>query len=193
MTESGKHDVTHLLADLQGGNREQAAAQLMPLVYEELRGLARKYFRHERAGHTLQPTALVHEAFLRLVDQTRVDWQGRTHFYAVCAKVMRRVLLDYARGRQRARHGGGLRRLDLDSDALPAEFDQAEILTLHEAVEELARLDPRQAHIVELRFFGGLNVEEVAHVTGISKRTAEDEWTHAKAWLRTKLADEAAE
>jgi RNA polymerase sigma-70 factor (ECF subfamily) len=186
-----KQDVTRLLAELQGGGHERAVAQLMPLVYEELRHLARKYFRHERPGHTLQPTALVHEAYLRLVDQTAIDWQGRTHFYAVCAKVMRRVLLDYARGRQRARRGGGWRKLDLDSDLLPAELDQAEILALHEAVEELAQLDPRQAHIVELRFFGGLTVEEVAHVVGVSKRTAEDEWTHAKAWLRARLVDEA--
>jgi RNA polymerase sigma-70 factor (ECF subfamily) len=191
MAEADKHDVTHLLGELQGANHEHAVAQLMPLVYDELRRLAHKYFRHERAGHTLQPTALVHEAYLRLVDQTGVDWQGRTHFYAVCAKVMRRVLLDYARGRQRARRGGGLRKLDLDSDLLPMELDQTEVLALHEAIEELTRLDPRQAHIVELRFFGGLTMEEVAHVVGVGKRTAEDEWTHAKAWLRTRLASEA--
>ncbi len=191
MGEPEKKDITRLLAQLQGADHERAVAQLMPLVYEELRRLAHKYFRHERAGHTLQPTALVHEAYLRLVDQAGVDWQGRTHFYAVCAKVMRRVLLDYARGRQRARRGGGQRKLDLDSDLLPTELDQTEVLALHEAIEELTRLDPRQAHIVELRFFGGLNMEEVAHVVGVSKRTAEDEWTHAKAWLRTRLADEA--
>jgi RNA polymerase sigma factor (TIGR02999 family) len=192
MSEPEKHDVTKLLARLSGGEREQAVAQLMPLVYDELRRLAHKYFQHERPDHTLQPTALVHEAYLRLVDATRVDWQGRTHFYAVCAKVMRRVLLDHARGRKRVRRGGGKRRLDLDSELLPTELAESEVVALHDAIEELARLDPRQAHIVELRFFGGLTVDEVAHVVGVSKRTAEDEWTHAKAWLRARFADEGA-
>ena len=192
MAGPAKHDVTRLLGELQGAERERAAARLMPLVYEELRRLARKYFRHERVGHTLQPTALVHEAYLRIVDQSGIDWQGRTHFYAVCARAMRRILLDYARGRQRARRGGGARKLDLDSDFLPVDLDQTEALALHEALEDLTRLDPRQAQIVELRFFGGLTMEEVAHVAGVSKRTAEDEWTHAKAWLRTRLGGEAA-
>ena len=192
MAESGKQDVTRLVADLRGEQREKAVAQLMPLVYDELRGLAHEYFRHERPDHTLQPTALVHEAYLRLVDQTGVDWQDRTRFFAVCAKVMRHVLLDYARRRQRVRRGGGQRKLNLDTDLVPAELDEFEVLALHEAIEKLAQLDPRQAHIVELRFFGGLTMEEVAHVIGVSKRTAEDEWTHAKAWLRTQLAEQEA-
>ncbi len=163
----------------------------MPLVYEDLRRLARKYFRHERPDHTLQPTALVHEAYIRLVDQTRVSWQDRTHFFAVAAKVMRRILVDYARARQRARRGGKRRRIEFDSELSPADLAEFDILAMHEAVEQLAVLDRRQAQIVEMRFFAGMTVDEVAEALGISRRTVEGDWTHAKAWLRTRFAREA--
>ena len=188
MGKSEKHDITHLLQGLGGEQREAIIAQLMPLVYDELRRVAGKYFRDERPDHTLQPTALVHEAYLRLVDQTRVDWQSRAHFFAICAKIMRRILVDHARGRKRARRGGGRRKLTLDSDVLPADLGADEILMLHDALERLAALDERQARVVEMRFFAGLTMEEVAQALNVSKRTAEDDWTHAKAWLRVHAA-----
>jgi RNA polymerase sigma factor (TIGR02999 family) len=165
----------------------------MPKVYDELRGLARKFFRRERPDHTLQPTALVHEAYLRLVDQTRIGWQGRTHFCAICARAMRQVLIDHARSRKRLRRGGERQKVLLDSRVAPAEFENVDVFALNEALEKLAALDARQAQVVELRFFGGLNVDEVAHVLGVSKRTVEGDWTHAKAWLRTELGREEDE
>jgi RNA polymerase sigma factor (TIGR02999 family) len=183
--------ITNLLLKLSRRNRDAVAAKLMPLVYEDLRRLARKYFRHERPDHTLQPTALVHEAYIRLVDQTRVSWQDRTHFFAVAAKVMRRILVDYARARQRARRGGKRRRIEFDSELSPANLAEFDILAMHEAVEQLAVLDKRQAQIVEMRFFAGMTVDEVAEALGVSRRTVEGDWTHAKAWLRTRFAREA--
>jgi RNA polymerase sigma-70 factor, ECF subfamily len=190
-----RHDtgpITKLLTKLDGDNRAQVAAKLMPLVYDELRGLARRYFRNERPSHTLQPTALVHEAYLRLVDQTRVDWQGRTQFFAVASVVMRRILVDYARAQQRARRGGGHCKLQLGSNISPVEMGECEILAVHDALEKLAALDAREAKVVELRFFGGLKMDEIAEALGVSKRTAEDDWRHAKAWLRSQFAAEGA-
>lgn len=168
--------------------------ELLPLVYDELRGLARAYMRHERGEHTLEPTALVHEAYLRLVDQSRADWRGRSHFFAVGAGVMRRLLIDHARGRGRAKRGGGWRRVTLSrvgSPPMPGDLDPAELLTLNRTLEKLERLDERQARIVELRFFGGLTVSEVAFVLGVSKRTVEGDWTHARAWLAREVEAEA--
>ena len=191
MTAEDRTQITDLLAQLDRRNRPEVADQLMPLVYDELRRLARGYFRRERPDHTLQPTALVHEAYLRLVDQTRIEWQGRTQFYAVGAVMMRRVLVDYARGHQRARRGGARRKIELDSSLSPAEMSEFEILALHEAIEKLATLDERQAKVVELRFFGGLSVEEVAEALDVSKRTVEGDWRHAKAWLRAEFTREA--
>ncbi len=187
MSLSAREKVTELLSEssLDGGS--PAAAQLIPLVYDELRAVAHKYFRHERPGHTLQPTALVHEAYVRLVDASRVDWQGRTHFIAVCAKVMRRVLIDHARARRRARRGGGQQPVTLESAVAPLGLGDVDAVELHEALDRLAELDARQARIVELRFFGGLSVEEAARALGVSKRTVEGDWTHAKAWLRAEL------
>lgn len=181
--DSTRDTVSRLLA--QSGDAQ--AAQLAPLVYEELRGIAHKYFLDERPDHTLQPTAVVHEAYLRLVDESQVNWQGRTHFRAVCAKAMRRVLIDYARARNRVRRGGGRKPVLLESAVAPLELENLDAVALNEALERLAALDPRQAQIVELRFFGGLSVEETADALGVSKRTAEAEWTHAKAWLRSTL------
>ncbi len=180
-----------LTAMSQSPDRAAAAAELLPLVYDELRVLARKYLRGERGGHTLQPTALVHEAFMRLVDQTSIDWKGRTHFLAVSAQAMRRVLIDHARGRGRRKRGGDWERVVLDDVVAPDGLENVDALALNDVLEELAALDEFQARIVELRFFGGLTVEEAALVLGTSKRKVEGEWTHAKAWLRARLSTES--
>ncbi len=158
----------------------------MPLVYEELRSMAASFLRGERKNHTLQPTALVHEAFLKLVDQSRVDWKGRTHFFAVSAAAMRRILIDHARSRGRLKRGGGWQRVLLDQEA-PVELEESDWVGLNDALEALSKVDPQEARMVELRFFGGLTVEEVAHILGVSKRKVEADWTHAKAWLRAML------
>ena len=164
---------------------------LMPQVYKSLRELAGRRLRNERANHTLQPTALVHEAFMRLVDQSRVDWKGRTHFFAVGAEAMRRILIDHARARGRVKRGGEWQRVILDEEDTPEDLRDIDLVALHDALETLRALDEQQAHIVELRFFGGLTVEEVAHVLGVSKRKVEGDWTHAKAWLRSALDPES--
>ena len=181
-----------ITAVLEAADRgeEIRADELLPLVYDDLRSLARRYLERENAGHTLQPTALVHEAWMRLVDQSRVQWKGRTHFFAIGAQAMRRVLVDHARGRLRDKRGGGRPRVELNEDvALATERDE-DVLAVDEALEKLAKLDERQARIVELRFFGGLSVEEVAQVLGVSKRTVEADWTMLRASLRRELADE---
>ena len=183
--------ISRLLSTTGDRATPASAARLMPLVYDELRAIAHKYMREERPGHTLQPTAVVHEAYLRLVDESRIDWQGRVHFRAVCAKVMRRVLIDHARARNRARRGGGQKPVALESAVAPLDLEDLGALELNDALERLAALDSRQAQIVELRFFGGLSVEEVAKMLDVSKRTVESDWTHAKAWLRTELDREA--
>lgn len=185
--------VTQLLTSIKQSAPQDIAQQLMPLVYDELRALARNLLRAERGGLTLQPTALVHEAYLRLVDQSRVDWQGRTHFLAVGAVAMRRVLIDYMRTRKRVKRGGHQQRVALEDTVLDTPPGAIEFLDLNDALEELARLDPDQAAIVELRFFGGLTVEEVASLLGFSKRKVESEWTHAKAWLKSRLAGNESE
>lgn len=185
--------VTEIVAGLDGDQTDHPASaeELLPLVYDELRQRAALYMRRERVGHTLEPTALVHEAYMKLVDQSRVKWRGRTHFFAVGAGIMRRLLIDYARGHGREKRGGGWRRVTL-SDSLRSsrnrDLDLEELLSLNDALEKLAQLDERQAKIVELRFFAGLKVEEVAHLLGVSKRTVEDEWVHARAWLKRELS-----
>jgi RNA polymerase sigma-70 factor (ECF subfamily) len=183
-----KSQITQWLAELAERGERGTVDQLMDALYPELRRLAHKVFRDERADHTLQPTALVHEAYLRLVDQTRVDWEGRSHFLAIAAKVMRRVLIDHARGRARQRRQGCRKITGLDSEVLPAEFTQAELLEVNEALDKLAAMDARQAQVVEMRFFGGMTIKEIAEALGVSKRTIEADWTHAKAWLRLVLA-----
>lgn len=167
------------------------ADELMPLVYDELHSLAERYLRRESAGHTLQPTALVNEAYLRLVDQTRVDWQGRTHFYAVGARIMHRLLIDHGRNKKRAKRGGGWLRITLAPEVAPLGGQELDALAVHEAIEKLAALDSRQARLVELRFYSGLSMAEIADVLGVSKRTAEGDWTHARAWLKRYLAPTA--
>ncbi len=166
------------------------AEELMPLVYDELRRLARHYLRGERPGHTLEPTALVHEAYLRLVDQAQDNWRGRTHFFAVGARVMRHLLVDHARGKGRAKRGGDWRRVTL-AEGTPwaaSGLDRDDLLALDAAIDKLSRVDEREARVVELRFFAGLKVREVASLLGVSKRTVEDDWAHARVWLRRELA-----
>jgi RNA polymerase sigma factor (TIGR02999 family) len=181
-------EVTLLLASLRRGNRE-AFGMLMPLVYGELRRLAGHYMQGERPGHTLQPTAVVHEAYLRLAGQDWVDWQDRAHFIGVAARQMRRILVDYARQHCAAKRGGTPAKVDLD--ALAGGFDaarSAEILAVDDALHRLRSLDPQQADIVELRYFGGLTVEETAAQLGISERTVKRDWSVALLWLRNRLA-----
>jgi RNA polymerase sigma factor (TIGR02999 family) len=184
--EQNANQVTQLLISLRDGDRS-AAQKLMPLVYDEFRALAAHHLAGERKNHTLQPTALVHEAYLRLIDQTRVDWQGRTHFFAIGSQAIRRVLIDHARARARAKRGGGMARVTLDDAVALAPQRDEDLLALDEAMEKLEKLDPRQAKVVEMRFFGGMTVEEVAEALGVSKRTVEGEWTMARAWLLREL------
>lgn len=189
MESAQQSKVTQTLAQLGQLDPGKVAETLLPIVYDELHDLAEGYLRRERKDHTLQPTALVHEAFLRLVDQSRVDWRGRTHFFGVAAQAMKRILIDHARRRRRAKRGGDWRRVALDDAVVPPELVDVDLVALHDALETLAELDPRQARVVELRFLGGLTVNEVAEVLGVSKRTVEGDWTHAKAWLRAELSE----
>lgn len=187
MNDSSRPDITGLLRRWNQGDRD-ALEPLLPLVYEELRRLAAGYLRHERPDHTLQPTALVHEAYLRLVGQDQVVWQNRSHFFGIAAQMMRRVLVDHARRRHAAKRGAAAIRVELSAEDLEAGLDRdPEILALDAALDELAALDARQARVVELRFFGGLTVEETAEVVGISTATVKREWRTARAWLRREL------
>jgi len=179
-------DVTVLLTELTKGNPD-AGEKLIPLVYDELRRLADAYMRRERADHTLQTTALVHEAYLKLVDQRSVHWQSRAHFFGIAAQVMRRLLIDHARGHVREKRGGGAQVVPLDQAMVFSPNRSEEFLELDRALERLALFDARQAKIVELRFFGGLSVEEAAEVLGISPKTVKRDWTVAKAWLHGEL------
>jgi RNA polymerase sigma-70 factor, ECF subfamily len=166
---------------------------LVPLVYSELRRLAAGYLRSEPAEHTLQPTALVHEAYLKLAAQRHADWQGRTHVLAIGAQAMRRILVDHAKRKRRSKRGGGLRRIALDEAMMISPRRDEDLLAVDEALRKLGKIDERQAVIVELRFFGGLNVQEVADSLGLSKRTVEKEWTMVRAWLRRELSDHESE
>lgn len=180
--------VTRLVQDARGGD-PRAADQLLPVLYAELRRLARARLRDERPGHTLQATALVHEVYLRLVDQTRVQWQDRNHFFAVAAQAIRRILVDHARGRARRKRGGGAPQVPLEEAVDAAAPFEVDLLELHRALDHLAAQNPLPARVVELRFFGGLTSEESAAVLGISPRTAERHWQFARAWLYQELAD----
>jgi len=174
-------DVTMLLAEMAKGNQDAASA-LVPLVYQEMRRLAGRYMWRERTNHTLQPTALVHEVYLKLVEQ-RSDWQSRAHFFGVAAQVMRHILVDHARGHVREKRGGAMEAVPLDEALVFSEAKSAELLALDEALERLAKIDPRQSRIVEMRFFGGLTVEETAESLGISPITVKRDWSLARAWL----------
>jgi RNA polymerase sigma-70 factor, ECF subfamily len=181
-TPSPPEDVTVLLAQLVQG-KDDAASKLIPMVYDELRRLAGGYMRREREDHTLQATALVHEAYLKLVQQRSVDWQSRAHFFGIAAQLMRRILIDHARGHLRDKRGAGQQVVPLDEAAVFSPERSDEMLKVDESLQRLSTLDPRQAKVVELRFFGGLTVEETADVLNISPKTVKREWSVAKAWL----------
>jgi RNA polymerase sigma-70 factor (ECF subfamily) len=185
--QNASKDVTRLLQELKHGDAV-AEGKLITAVYNELRRLAGAYMRRERPDHTLQATALVHEAYFRLVDQKSVDWQNRAHFFGVAAHVMRRLLIDHARGHGREKRGGGRAEVSLDEAALVSPQQSAQLLDLDVALHRLAQLDPRQAKIVELRFFAGLSVEETAWLLNISDKTVKRDWSVAKAWLHAELS-----
>jgi len=180
-------DVTRLLVAWRGGDAD-ALDRLLPLVYAELRRVAHRYMRDERPNHPLQTTALVHEAYLRLIDVTRVDWQSRTHFFAVSAQMMRRILVEAARRRQADKRGGDASHVALDEAFVPAPDRAGDLLALDEALERLATLAPRKARVVELRYFAGLSVEETAGVLEVSAETVMRDWRMAKLWLQRDLA-----
>lgn len=183
---SPKGQITGLLQDWRNGD-QTAIDKLLPIVYDELRRLAAGFFRRERLNHTLEPTALVHEAYLHLVDQSRVGWENRAHFFGAAAQLMRRILIDHARSRNAAKRGGGEIRVTLADDAALTEQRELDLISLDAALEELAALDERQGKIVEMRFFGGLSIEETAEVLEISPATVKREWNTAKAWLYRRM------
>jgi RNA polymerase sigma factor (TIGR02999 family) len=189
MTKPSPHEVTRLLQAWSDGNQE-ALDQLVPLVYEELHRLARHYMIHERPGHTLQTTELVNEAYVRLIDWKNVKWQNRAHFFGVAAQMMRRVLVDFARSRHYVKRGGGARRVSLAEAALVSAERGEDFIALDAALKSLATIDERKSRIVELRFFGGLSVEETAEVLKISPRTVMRDWSLAQAWLHRELSGE---
>jgi RNA polymerase sigma factor (TIGR02999 family) len=187
VTDPAAPNITELLEEFSTG-KEQALENLLPVVYKELRRQAASYLRRERQNHTLQPTALVNEAYIRLVDQRNVRWQNRAHFFGVAAQAMRRIVIDHARTRQRIKRGGVQHAVTLDEGMLAAEARSIDVLALDEVLTRLATIDARQARVVELRFFGGLSVEETADVMSISPATVKREWSMAKAWLHNELS-----
>jgi RNA polymerase sigma-70 factor, ECF subfamily len=189
-TENPRADVSQLLRAWVGGDR-CALDRLTPVVYDELRRLARRYMRGERAGHSLQTTALVNEAYMRLVDYKRMQWQNRAHFFAVSAQLMRRILVEHAR-RHNLKRGAGVQHVSLDEQAVVGSHQATDLVALDDAMNELARIDARKAQVVELRFFGGLSVEETAEVLKVSSITVMRDWSSAKAWLYREMTDGAA-
>lgn len=183
---SPPHEITQLLAEWSHGN-QAALDKLYPLVYSELRRLAHGYLRRERKGHTLQTTALINEAYLRLVDQKHVHWANRSHFFGISAQIMRRILIDHARRYDYSKRGGGAQRISLDEAALVAKERGRALLMLDEALNSLAKIDARRSHVVELRYFGGLSNEEIAGVLKISENTVTRDWNLARAWLYQEL------
>jgi RNA polymerase sigma factor (TIGR02999 family) len=182
--------VTELLIQWSHGDNA-ALAELTPLVYQELRGVAHHHLSRQNPGHTLQTTALVNEAYLRLADQTNPRWQNRAHFFAVAARAMRQILVSYARSQQAQKRGGGALKVDLNEAALVSPEQSKEIVDLHEALEQLSALDSRKAQVVELKYFGGLNYEEIAEVLKVSRVTVRRDWEFAKVWLYTELHNNA--
>jgi len=179
---SSEEEVTALLRRWRDGD-EAALNKLTPLVYDELHRLAHKYIRRERPGHTLQTTALVNEAYVRLVDQNSVDWQNRAHFFGVAAQVMRHILVDYARQQTAVKRGGGVERFNLDEGLIVSKESAAELVALDEALKALSNLYPRRSKVVELRYFGGLNNKEASEILNVSETTIERDWRFARAWL----------
>ena len=192
MSQAGAHKITELLVAWSGGDKS-AIESLMPLVYDELRRLAHRHMNRERPGHTLQTTALVNEAYLRLVNWRDVQWQDRAHFFAVSAQMMRRILVDFARERQYLKRGGGALRVSLSEAASLTDQHGADLVALDEALTALADMDPRKGQVVEMRFFGGMSVEEVAEVLKVSEETVIRDWRLAKVWLLRQLGREAVQ
>lgn len=188
MAQESAHDITRMLIELTDGNTE-VVNQILPHIYDELRKLASSYLRRERSDHTLQPTALVHEAYMKLIDQKKVRWQNRAHFFGIAAQVMRRILLDHARKHKADKRGGEAEKLPLEEEILVVSHEKsAELIALDDALEALAAIDPQKAKIVELRYFGGLSIEETAEVMGVSVPTINRQWRMAKAWLYGQIA-----
>jgi len=183
------HELTRLLKTWRAGD-DRALEQLMPIVYSELHRLAGRYMAAEQSGHTLQTTALVHEVYLRLVDVKSVDWQNRAHFYAICARLMRRILIDFARSRNYQKRGGKFAHIELEEAATVSADARSELLAVDEALKQLAAIDTRKSEVVEMRFFGGLTVEETAAALQVSPETVMRDWKLAKAWLLRELSDE---
>ncbi len=181
-----REDITKLLGQWQGGN-QQALNELTPLVYNELRRLAQSQISRERPGHTLQGTALVHEAYLRLVDQREVEWRNRNHFFALSAEIIRRILVDHARARMAGKRGGDQVKISLEPGMEPAAEGEVDLIALDDALKLLARTDPQQSRIVELRYFAGLKIEETAEVLNISPATVKRDWTVARAFLKREM------
>ena len=192
MPTMSPQEVTRLLADWGKGD-SSALHKLLPLVHGELRKIARRQMSHERPGHTLQATALINEAYLKLLGQERYEWQNRAHFFAVCAQIMRHILIDHARAHTREKRGGGAIQVSLDNVAVIAGEKAEQLLALDEALDSLQRLDPQKAKIVELRYFGGLSIEEAAEVLNISPRTVRREWQRSKAWLYRMISEGSAD
>ena len=183
------HEVTQLLIDCSNGSQD-AFKQLFPLVYEELRRLAHRHMIRERPGHTLQTTAVVHEAYLRLIDQKHVQWQNRAHFFAIASQMMRRILITHAQSYAYAKRGGGALKVSLDEAAVLSPERASDLIALDEALTGLTAIDPRRSQVVELRFFGGLSNEEIAEVLNISTNTVTRDWNVAKAWLQREMSKE---
>jgi len=180
--------ISRILQEWSEG-RNEASEELMPLVYDELRRQASRYLRRERPGHTLQTTALIHEAYLRLVDQRGVSWQNRAHFFGIAAQAMKRILVDYAKARHRDKRGGAAENLPLDEARFVVTGEKGvDLIALDEALARLAKFDPQQASIVDLKFFGGFTIEEIAETLRISRATVKREWNSAKAWLHGEIA-----
>ena len=192
MTQTPRqHEITALLAEWREGN-QSALDELYPLVYNELHRLARRYMSRERKGHTLQTTALINEAYVRLVDQKNVQWANRSHFFAISAQIMRRILIDHARRHAYAKRGGGAQQVSLEEAATVTPDLGRELIQLDEALKSLAEMDPRRSQVVELRYFGGLNNEEIAGVLHISENTVTRDWNMARAWLYQQLTGSGA-
>lgn len=181
-------EITQLIANLAHGDRI-AGEELLPMVYQELRSLAGKYLRGQRRDHTLQPTALVHEAYLKMIDQTQAKWNDRAHFFAVAATAMRQILVNHAVARGALKRGGGRAKIAIDENVAGAEQPEFDPIALDEAMKKLAAFDERKSKVVELRFFSGLTVDEVAEVLNVSKSTVEGDWRMARAWLSRELAE----
>lgn len=190
MPNAENAEATRIVNAIAAGDRS-GVDRLFSLLYGTLRDLAARYLKGERPDQTFSPTDLVHEAYMKLIDQRKVEWRGKTHFLAIGAQAMRRILVDHARYKHRAKRGGGRVRVQLNEQIALSPEREEDLLALDEALTRLTQVDPRQATIVELRFFGGLNVSEVAEVLGVSKRTVESEWTAVRAWLRRELAEES--